>query len=144
MTSVHLEAHAARLTAARAGDRAAFDLLIADLTPLVWHVARAGGLHTADAEDVVQTVWLTLRRDLDTVTDPAALAAWLITTTRAAASDRQSAPEEPATTDDGDRGLLVAFRAVPAHTQESLRLSALLGQAADPDHLAELRARYQG
>jgi DNA-directed RNA polymerase specialized sigma24 family protein len=51
----------------------------------VWHVARAGGLHSADAADVVQTVWLTLLRDLDTVTDPATLVAWLITTTRAVA-----------------------------------------------------------
>jgi DNA-directed RNA polymerase specialized sigma24 family protein len=142
MTTVHLEGHAACLTAARAGDRAAFDLLIADLTPLVWHVARAGGLHSADAEDVVQTVWLTLLRDLDTVTDPAALVAWLITTTRAEAGARPSAPEEPAG-DDRDRRLMVTFRTLPAHSQEALRLGALEGRPADPRHLAELRARYQ-
>jgi hypothetical protein len=139
MAMAHLEGHAASLTAARAGDRAAFDLLVAGLTPLVWHVARAGGLHTTDAEEVVQTVWLTLLRDLDTVTTPAALATWLITTTRAAAGDRTSTPEEPDATVARDRRLLVAFRAVPAPSQEALRLSALAGQPMDPRHLAELR-----
>ena len=38
------ERHAACLVAARAGDRKALDVLVAELTPLVWHVARGNGL----------------------------------------------------------------------------------------------------
>jgi DNA-directed RNA polymerase specialized sigma24 family protein len=141
MTSVHVDGHAADLAAARAGDRSAFDLLVAALTPLVWHVARAGGLHRADAEDVVQTVWLTLWRDLATVADPAGLTAWLVTTTRALAGARRSVPEEPIVLDDGDRRLFVAFRAVSTRAGEDLRLSAVAGREADPRSLDELRSQ---
>ncbi len=74
--------HAACLVAAREGDRQALDALVHDLAPLVWHVARAQGIERTQAEDVVQTVWLTLLRNLHSVAEPRALARWLITTTR--------------------------------------------------------------
>src|SRR6266508_5461874 len=76
------ERHAACLVAARTGDRKALDVLVAELTPLVWHVARGNGLDRATAEDVVQTVWLSLLRHLDRLSEPRALVGWLITTTR--------------------------------------------------------------
>src|SRR2546430_17107978 len=76
------ERHAACLVAARAGDRKALDVLVAELTPLVWHVARGNGLDQTSAEDVVQTVWLALLKHLDRLTEPRALVGWLITTTR--------------------------------------------------------------
>src|ERR1044072_5087565 len=74
--------HAACMIAAQAGDRSAFDVLVAELSPLVWHVARSNGLDRSSAEDVVQTVWLALLRHLDRLAEPRALAGWLITTTR--------------------------------------------------------------
>src|ERR671930_2166657 len=74
--------HAACLMAARSGDRAALDVLVAELTPLVWHVARGNGLDRSTAEDVVQTVWLALLRHLERLSEPRALVSWLITTTR--------------------------------------------------------------
>jgi len=74
--------HAACLIAARTGDRAAMDVLVAELTPLVWHVARGNGLDRSTAEDVVQTVWLALLRHMERLTEPRALVGWLITTTR--------------------------------------------------------------
>src|SRR5690242_12598402 len=70
--------HAACMLAARDGDKEAFDALIADLAPLVWHVARGSGLDRTSAEDVVQTVWLALLRHLHRLTEPRALAGWLI------------------------------------------------------------------
>src|ERR1700754_4494256 len=74
--------HAACMIAAQAGDRSAFDILVAELSPLVWHVARSNGLDRTSAEDVAQTVWLALLRHLDRLSEPRALAGWLITTTR--------------------------------------------------------------
>jgi DNA-directed RNA polymerase specialized sigma24 family protein len=56
--------------------------LVAELTPALWHIARAAGLSTEDAEDVVQTSWLSLLSHLDTIREPGAVAAWLVTTTR--------------------------------------------------------------
>ncbi|HEX3780418.1 MAG TPA: sigma-70 family RNA polymerase sigma factor [Pseudonocardiaceae bacterium] len=74
--------HGACLIAARAGDRQALNALVVDLNPLVWHVARGQGIARESAEDVVQNVWLTLLRHLDSISEPRALVRWLIVTTR--------------------------------------------------------------
>src|SRR5688500_2794210 len=68
--------------AARGGDRQAFHDLVATLTPLLWHVARAQGLDRDRSQDVVQTAWLCLLRDLHDIRNPIALVGWLITTTK--------------------------------------------------------------
>jgi len=49
---------------------------------VLWHVARAAGLTSGDAEDVLQTVWTALVAHLGSVRDPAALIGWLVVTTR--------------------------------------------------------------
>ena len=58
------------------------DQLIVELTPLLWHVARAQGLDAANCADVVQTTWLNLLRSLADIHTPAALTAWLVTATK--------------------------------------------------------------
>lgn len=73
---------AALLVAAREGRRDALDSLVAELTPLLWHVTRAQGLDRTDAQDVVQTTWLDLLRELDDIRVPEALTAWLVTVAR--------------------------------------------------------------
>jgi RNA polymerase sigma factor (sigma-70 family) len=73
---------AALLVAAREGRRDALGSLVAELTPLLWHVARAQGLDRVDAQDVVQTTWLDLLRELDAIRVPEALTAWLVTVAR--------------------------------------------------------------
>ncbi len=144
------ERHAALLTAARDGDRGALNALIAELTPLVWHVARANGLDQETAEDVVQTVWLSLLRHLDRIAQPRALAGWLIVTTRREAQrawreangraalssdsaldvpDTRWLPETEALRDDRDRRLWRAFSLLPRRCQELLRLTVLAGRA---------------
>jgi RNA polymerase sigma factor (sigma-70 family) len=66
----------------REGEHAALDDLVRSLTPVLWHVVRAYGLEKEQAEDVVQTAWLTLVRRHETIADPQAVAAWLTTTAR--------------------------------------------------------------
>lgn len=73
---------AALFAAARDGDRQAFRDLVAVLSPLLWHVARAQGLDRDTSQDVVQTAWLSLLRDMRQIRNPLALAGWLIITTK--------------------------------------------------------------
>lgn len=141
--------HAACLVAARSGDRAALNVLVAELTPLVWHVARGNGLDRSTAEDVVQTVWLALLRHMDRLTEPRALVSWLITTTRResnrtrrrGATQVELPPEmaDQLTTDDPlpeaellrderDQLLWKAFHRLSQRCQELLRLTVLAGR----------------
>ncbi|UVS82341.1 RNA polymerase sigma factor [Actinokineospora sp. UTMC 2448] len=144
------ERYAACMIAARDGDKRALDVLIAELTPLVWHVARGTGLDHGTAEDVVQSVWLALLRHLERLSEPRALAGWLITTTRREANrvrQRMAAqtellPEYAEQLPSGDplpetlllRGerddkLWAAFRKLPERCQMLLRLTVLAGRA---------------
>lgn len=66
----------------RAGDTAALDELVRLLTPVLWHVVRAYRLDRESAEDVVQTAWLTLVRRQESIADPQAVSAWVMTTAR--------------------------------------------------------------
>jgi RNA polymerase sigma factor (sigma-70 family) len=114
----------ALLARAQAGDRAAWDLLFAELNPRLWHLARAQDLTPDEAMDAVQVAWLELLRHVHTLRSPRALTGWLITTTkreawRAAARRRR------------DRGLDVAAAGdVP-------------DPAPTPDRLVELADRDQ-
>jgi len=73
---------AAAFAAYQNGDRAALDLLVHDLSPLLWQVVRAQGADRQTAEDVVQVAWLTLLRKAESVRDPQAVVAWMLTTAR--------------------------------------------------------------
>ncbi len=70
------------MAAAASGDRTAWDTLVDRFTGLLWSVARAHRLSTADCADVVQTTWLRLLDHLDRIQDPSRLAGWLATTAR--------------------------------------------------------------
>ncbi|MGH4021766.1 MAG: RNA polymerase sigma factor [Pseudonocardiaceae bacterium] len=67
---------------AAAGDQAAWNAIVDRYTKLVWSVARAHRLGTADAADVVQTTWLRLVEHFGRIEDPERLAGWLATTAR--------------------------------------------------------------
>lgn len=69
----------ATLVRAQAGDRESLHAIVAELTPLLWNVARGQGLERADAEDVVQSVWLSLVARLAHIETPNALIGWLVT-----------------------------------------------------------------
>src|SRR5215468_6188218 len=68
--------------AAREGSDDALGEIVTELSPLLWHVARAVGLSSGDAEDVLQTVWMHLVSHLDDIHNSAALGGWLVVTTR--------------------------------------------------------------
>ncbi|MGX7824116.1 RNA polymerase sigma factor [Actinokineospora sp. 24-640] len=144
------ERYAACMLAARGGDKRALDVLIAELTPLVWHVARGTGLDYTTAEDVVQTVWLALLRHLDRLEEPRALAGWLITTTRREANrtrqriaaqtellpeyaeqvpGNEPLPESEALRSERDRKLWAAFARLPERCRHLLRLTVVAGRA---------------
>jgi RNA polymerase sigma factor (sigma-70 family) len=135
------------LDAARSGSEDAIGQIVAELSPLLWQVARAAGLSTGDAEDVLQTVWLRLLTHLDTIHASAALTAWLITTTRreawrvrgagrrqipvdqdglAAVPDQRPGAEDLAVAADLRRELWEALGRLPPPCQELLRIVAFV------------------
>ena len=89
----------------RDGDRAAFDQLMTMVSPLLWHTVRAAGLDHAQAEDVLQTVWLTLLRHAESVRAPRTVVKWLLITTKREAWRVRRREREvaaiPASTTDG-------------------------------------------
>jgi len=67
---------------ARNGDSRAWDALVERYAPLIWSICRRYRLDSADAQDVNQSVWLTLVDQLAALREPAALPGWLATTTQ--------------------------------------------------------------
>ena len=90
-TVVHL------VTRARTGDQWAWNTLVERYAPLVWSICRRYELSSADAEDVGQSVWLTLVGQLDNIRDPAALPGWLATTTARECAKTLRAARRPPT-----------------------------------------------
>lgn len=66
----------------RGGEEDKMAELVRILTPILWHTARATRLDAATAEDVLQTVWLTLVRKAESVSEPLAVLQWLVVTTK--------------------------------------------------------------
>ncbi len=73
---------AALVAGAVAGDSRAWGALVDRFAPLLWSVCRDFRLPPADADDVVQAVWLRMLEHLPSLRVPAALPGWLATTTR--------------------------------------------------------------
>ena len=150
-----LASRAGRLFAAyRAGDQAKMADLVQVLTPILWHTVRAVRLDTATAEDVLQTVWLTLVRKADTISEPQAVLQWMIVTARreawrvakanarvrpedfdAAAGQDQTPSEESVEDDvvaaDGRSRLWAHIQRLPERCQALLRVIAF---ADRPDY----------
>jgi len=140
----------ALMSAARQGSDDAVGELVTEFSPLLWHVARAAGLSSGHAEDVLQTVWMRLLEHLDEIRTPAALGGWLVVTTkreawRVRAAERKQIPadtdsfaqlpdqglgsEERALLDDQRRTLWAAIRQLSPRCQELLRIIAFVPQA---------------
>ncbi|MEV6824065.1 sigma-70 family RNA polymerase sigma factor [Amycolatopsis sp. NPDC051102] len=138
---------AAVFTAARAGDRGAFDELIGLLTPLLWHVARAQGLDRDRSGDVVQDVWLRLLDSLEEIRSPVALTGWLVTVTKrqawraqaryraeqpvdergfSAREDAAPGPEHHVLTEDRRARLWEAVDRLPERCRRLLRIVAFV------------------
>ena len=70
------------VAAAREGDQAAWDEIVARFTSLLWSVARSYRLEHNAAADAVQGTWLRLVESINSLHDPEALPGWLLTTAR--------------------------------------------------------------
>jgi RNA polymerase sigma factor (sigma-70 family) len=142
------------MDAARQGNESALGEIVTELSPLLWQVARAAGLSSSDAEDVLQTVWLRLLAHLDDIHTSAALTGWLVTTTRreawrVSAAARRQPPadtellstlpdqgpgsEEQVILDDQRRVLWEAIGQLSPRCQELLRIVAFVPR---PDYAA--------
>jgi RNA polymerase sigma factor (sigma-70 family) len=138
----------------RDGRTEAMSDLVDATTTLLWHTARAQGLTGPQAEDVVQTTWLSLVQHRSTITDPQGVLKWLITTTRREAwatvkrsrredlrDDTGASTTEPAVAATGPEQLVVRsqeqrvlwkhFASLPQRCQQLLRVIAL---AERPDY----------
>jgi len=145
---------AGMVNAAREGSEDALGQIVTELSPLLWHVARAAGLSSCEAEDVVQTVWMRLLSHLDGIRTSAALTGWLVVTTRreawrvraagrrqlpadhdwlAALPDTGPGSEEQVIIDDQRRALWVAIGQLSRRCQELLRIIAFVPH---PDYQA--------
>ena len=135
------------LDAARGGSEEALGQITAELSPMLWHVARAAGLGADDAEDVVQTAWERLLSHLADIRVPQALIGWLVVTTkheawRIRSSGRRQRPadqewlttipdqaagtEERIVLDEQQRALWRAVGRLSAQCQELLRIVAFI------------------
>jgi RNA polymerase sigma factor (sigma-70 family) len=135
------------LDAARGGSEDALGQITAELSPMLWHVARAAGLGADDAEDVVQTTWERLLSHLADIRVPQALIGWLVVTTkheawRIRSSSRRQRPadqewltaipdhaagaEEQIVLDEQQRALWRAVGRLSAQCQELLRIVAFI------------------
>jgi len=150
------------VVAYRDGDRGPLAELVHALTPLLWHTVRAQGADQEQAQDVVQGVWLSLVRDLETIRDPRATLQWMLVTAkrsawRAVRKSREDAgrtrsdegatewlpapaedvPEALAVRDERDRILWAHVRSLPDRCRQLLELVALVDR---PDYAVVSRA----
>jgi RNA polymerase sigma factor (sigma-70 family) len=142
------------VSAARDGNDDALGQIVTELSPLLWQVARAAGLSSGDAEDVLQTVWMRLLSHLDGIRTSTALTAWLVVTTRreawrvraagrrqlpadqdwlAALPDPGPGAEEQAIIDEQRHTLWAAVSQLSLRCQELLRIIAFVPR---PDYQA--------
>jgi RNA polymerase sigma factor (sigma-70 family) len=70
------------VTACRSGDEKAWDSLVARYERLVYTVPARYGLTPGEVDDVFQSVWLSLVKNLDKLREPDRVSAWLVTTAR--------------------------------------------------------------
>jgi len=66
----------------RTGDAEAWNALTERFTNLLWSIARSMRLNEADAADAVQSTFLRLVENLDSVRDPGRIGSWLATSMR--------------------------------------------------------------
>ena len=79
---VHPDDVGVLVRSAASGDKTAWTTLVAHFSGLVWSIARAHRLGSADAEEVFQITWLRLIENVSRLKDPERVGAWLATTAR--------------------------------------------------------------
>jgi RNA polymerase sigma factor (sigma-70 family) len=90
--------------AARGGDEVARTRLVERFDRTLRAIAGSYRLAPADVDDVVQTTWLRLFTRMDQLREPAAIGAWLATTTRRESLRHLQNPVRERPTDDPELG----------------------------------------
>lgn len=70
------------IEACRSGDGQAWDALVERYQRLVYTIPSRYGLTPAEIDDVFQSTWLSLLRNLKSLREPGRVSAWLVTTAR--------------------------------------------------------------
>lgn len=131
------------------GDIGRMSDLVQLLTPPLWAVARSCGLDPAQAEEAVQAGWVALAGHHESVRDPQAVFAWLLTTVKREAWRAASRPAgepleaEPASDSEGpdvvvetrDRSARL-WRHVSALSPRCQALLRVVAFAPAPDYAA--------
>jgi RNA polymerase sigma factor (sigma-70 family) len=74
------------------------------MTPVLWHAVRAYRLDPAAREDLVQETWTTFMRCHESISDPQAVASWLLVTARRSAARTAGRARRWVATDDETLG----------------------------------------
>jgi RNA polymerase sigma factor (sigma-70 family) len=70
------------VAACAAGDQRSWERLVHQYSPLVWTIARSHRLANADCQDVYQSTFLQLVRQIDRLRSPDRIASWITTAAR--------------------------------------------------------------
>ena len=157
---------AARMVAAQAGDRAAYEALLRDCIPFIQRVARGQGVRSELIDDVVQETLLTVHQARHTYDPNRSFTAWLRTITQRRAidslrrrgrtstreiyapleyenqSDPDSDPEEAAIRLDNAKVLKSAIGRLSTGQREAVEHLALAYQS--PEQAANITGRSAG
>jgi RNA polymerase sigma factor (sigma-70 family) len=126
--------------AARAGDPAALDAVVAEYLPLVYNIVRRSLRHSADVDDVVQETMLQLVRGVGSLRDPDRLRSWVVAITVNQIRDHQrSAVRAPASFDDrlelpDPGGEFVEHTLIRLDVSGQRRETQQAAQWLDPEH----------
>ena len=99
---------------AAAGDKSAWEGLVAQYSRLIWAMTRDFKLAEMDAADVVQATWLRLLEHIDRIEYPERVGSWLATTARHECLRHLAASKRLMLVHDDD----ATFDGVPAHQPE--------------------------
>jgi len=138
--------------------------VVRETTPLLWHTIRSQGVDREVAEDLVQGVWLSFVRNMDTIRESNAVLQWLLvaarraawesvrqrraeaarraavddleTVTPGAAVATEPAPDARVLESERDRTLWERYSLLPERCQELLRLVSLADRP-DYKHIAD-------
>lgn len=115
------------IDACRSGDDKAWDALVSRYERLVYTIPARYGLTPTEVDDVFQSVWLSLLRNLGRLREPNRISAWLVTTARRECWERRRGA-------DYERTVTTNFDSVLADVE---------GQELEPDKVVELYREQQ-
>jgi len=94
------------IKACQSGDQKAWEALVTRYERLVYTIPARYGLTPTEIDDVFQSVWLSLLKNLERLREPGRLSAWLVTTARRECWERRrGADYERTITTDFDTAL---------------------------------------